>query len=220
MPAVLIIERGAPFPPMTRIALRQGSTAVGRRSADSAPDLAFESACISRRHLVIEAREGAYFATEGGSKNGTLLNGAALEAGLPRELREGDRLSLAGDAAVLLFSVEEAPDTASLEPGRGESKVRFDDARREILVRGMTIELSGNLYSLFRVLYVNRGRAVSGAEIREAVWPERARDEGGAPNAADSEVNTLVMRLRKKLSGADGLISNLRGYGYMLDIED
>ena len=78
--------------------------------------------------------------------------------------------------------------------------------------------LSGTSTPFSRAVPQSR-RAVSNAEIREAVWPERARDEDGVPTAADLEIDTLVMRLRKRLEESGGLVSNLRGYGYMLDID-
>jgi pSer/pThr/pTyr-binding forkhead associated (FHA) protein len=217
--AFLFIERGEPYSARTRFGLGESPTSVGRASIDASPDIAFENTHISRKHLMIEFRDGAYFAIDPGSKNGTCLNDSALERGLSAEIHSGDRLRLANDAAILLFATEEDLGTESMSQKAEEANVDLDDARREIAVDGKAIRLSGNLYSLFRALYLNRGRAVSNSEIREAVWPERARDESGVPNAADLEINTLVMRLRKRLGESGGLICNLRGYGYMLDID-
>lgn len=217
--AFILIERGEPYPARARVALGGAPILVGRPSADTSPGIAFDNAFISRRHLVIEPKDGGYVAVEQGSKNGTSLNGEALREGLPAALRRGDCLSLAGEAAVLFFLIEQDSRTLGLGGKKAGTEVALDDARREIVVRGSVIRLSGNLYALFRVLYLNRARAVSNADIREAVWPERARDETGVPNAADLEINTLVMRLRKRLGDCGGLVCNLRGYGYMLDID-
>lgn len=217
--AFLLIERGDPYAPRTRIGLGVDPIIIGRRSAASSPDIAFDSAFVSRRHIAIVPRTEGYVAVDQGSKNGSRLNDAVLEEGLAVPIGKGDRLSLADDAAILFFMVEEDSSTMGLGDELGGSGVDLDDARREIVVHGASMRLSGNLYALFRVLYLNRGRAVSNAEIREAVWPERARDEDGVPTAADLEINTLVMRLRKRLGESGGLVCNLRGYGYMLDID-
>lgn len=220
--AFLVVVRGEPYPAGTRFGLGRGSTTIGRRSSDSNPDIAFDSLCVSRRHLVIEWRDGSYFAADRGSKNGTRINGAALEEGLAARIRDGDRLSLAADAVIFAFTTQVDSGTLSARGADGDRRtdIGLDDERREIAIDGRALRLSGNLYALFRVLYLNRGRAVSNAEIRASVWPDRAKDELGVPNAADVEINTLVMRLRKRLEDYGGLVCNLRGYGYMLDIKE
>ena len=59
------------------------------RAADN--DLAYpEDAVLSRRHLLLERDLGAWFATDQGSKNGTLLNGERLDS--RARLTSGDRL--------------------------------------------------------------------------------------------------------------------------------
>jgi pSer/pThr/pTyr-binding forkhead associated (FHA) protein len=214
----LLIEKGGSYPAQTRFRLDKRQTVIGRRSSTESPDIAFDSPFVSRRHLVIESRDGKYFAIDEGSTNGSSINALVLDKNVAIEIHDCDRIKLANDAVVLQFVTEKDSDTLPAEKESSAPDIILDDSRKEIIVRGKSMRLSGNLYRLFQVLYGNRGRAVSNSEIRVAVWPERARDEGGIPNAADVEINTLVMRLRKKLGVHSSQICNLRGYGYMMDI--
>lgn len=67
---------------------------VGRESAskNSHPEIPLLDPGASRRHLKIARLGGAFHALELGSANGTLLDGAPLEPGLPAPLRDGSVL--------------------------------------------------------------------------------------------------------------------------------
>jgi hypothetical protein len=70
---------------------------VGRRSEkkDIHPEIMIADPGISRRHLSLRRREdGGFLAIELDSTNGTHLNEAPLEAGIPTPLRDGDQLTL------------------------------------------------------------------------------------------------------------------------------
>jgi hypothetical protein len=70
---------------------------VGRRSdkKDIHPEIMVADPGISRRHLSIRRREdGGFLAIELGSTNGTSLNEAPLEPGIPTPLKDGDQLTL------------------------------------------------------------------------------------------------------------------------------
>ena len=70
---------------------------VGRRSdrKDIHPEIAVADPGISRRHLSFRRRDdGSFLVLELGSTNGTMLNGGALEPGIPTPLKNGDRLTL------------------------------------------------------------------------------------------------------------------------------
>jgi hypothetical protein len=70
---------------------------VGRRSdkKDIHPEIMVADPGISRRHLSIRRRDdGGMLAIELGSTNGTSLNDAPLEPGIPTPLRDGDQLTL------------------------------------------------------------------------------------------------------------------------------
>jgi hypothetical protein len=213
----LVVVQGTPHVSGTRFPIPSGSLSIGRISSDFIPDIAFDSTLISRNHLSIESRDGIYFAVDMGSKNGSSLNGTPFDEGVQYEMHDGDRLGMAGSDVVLAFLTEEDSGTESAGARCAGPAIGFDDERREITISGKTLRLSGNLYELFGVLYRNRGRAVSNEEIRKAVWPERAHDERGVPNAADLEITNIVKRLREKLGDGGGLIRNCRGYGYILD---
>jgi len=70
---------------------------VGRRSdkKDIHPEIMVVDPGISRRHLSIRRRDdGGLVAIELGSTNGTSLNAAPLEPGIPTPLNDGDQLTL------------------------------------------------------------------------------------------------------------------------------
>jgi len=70
---------------------------VGRRSdkKDIHPEIMIADPGISRRHLSIRRRDdGGLLAIELGSTNGTSLNAAPLEPGIPTPLKDGDQLTL------------------------------------------------------------------------------------------------------------------------------
>jgi hypothetical protein len=70
---------------------------VGRRSdkKDIHPEIMIADPGISRRHLSIRRRDdGGLLVIELGSTNGTSLNAAPLEPGIPTPLKDGDQLTL------------------------------------------------------------------------------------------------------------------------------
>jgi hypothetical protein len=70
---------------------------VGRRSdkKDIHPEIMVADPGISRRHLSFRRRDdGGFLAIELGSTNGTFLNAAPLEPGIPTPLNDGDQLTL------------------------------------------------------------------------------------------------------------------------------
>jgi hypothetical protein len=70
---------------------------VGRRSdkKDIHPEIMIADPGISRRHLSIRRRDdGGLLVIELGSTNGTSLNAASLEPGIPTPLKDGDQLTL------------------------------------------------------------------------------------------------------------------------------
>jgi pSer/pThr/pTyr-binding forkhead associated (FHA) protein len=70
---------------------------VGRRSnkKDIHPEIMIADPGISRRHLSIRRRDdGGFLVIELGSTNGTSLNAAPLEPGIPTPLTNGDQLTL------------------------------------------------------------------------------------------------------------------------------
>jgi pSer/pThr/pTyr-binding forkhead associated (FHA) protein len=217
--AFIFIEKGEPYSKGTLILLSKKRITIGRHFTDDQPDIALNNPVISRDHLIIEWKNGSYRCIDGNSKNGTKINDKKLEKSTYYEIHNGDRLCLADDAAILLFSYNARPTTLTIPIDTKELNIRFNAERRELFVDDKKIVLSGNLYKLFEVLYNNRGKVVSHSEIKEAVWSDRARDEKGDPLTTEEEINVLMMRLRKKLGTNSKLLNNIRGYGYLLDIK-
>lgn len=217
--AYILIEKGKPYDKGTLIPLSKERISVGRNFAADEPDISFNSPVISRNHLLIEWKNGSYHALDKGSKNGTKLNDQPLKKSISHELGNGDRLRLANDTAILLFSYEVNPNTLTQPVQTEKLHVLFDTERRELFIEGQKVILRGNLYELFGVLYKNRGKVTTHSEIKEAVWPERARDRKGELLTTEEEVHVLMMRLRHKLGVHSRFLSNIRGYGYILDLE-
>jgi hypothetical protein len=216
--AFLIVERGEPYQPGEALPLVGDRVWLGRASEGWEPDIAFDSPFISRWHATIECKEGVYFLTDNPeNRHGTSLNGKRLAPGEPRELQDRDRISLARDAAVLIFATASPIGSETWDyPG---SLLILDPERREVMLDGRPLALSGKLYDLLHLLYENRGQAVRARDIKKAVWNERALGADGMPLVTNEEVSTLVYRLRKRLGPYGSLVCTIKGYGYMLDLE-
>ena len=149
------------------------------------------------------------------SRHGTIVNGAVLQKGEAYQLKHGDLIGLAGNEVVLSFYLETCPEETLPLLSQGETSVVLDEAKREVFLADEQIELTGNLYTLFRLLYQNRNRVVDNLMIKQTVWPER-RQDGDIPLVGEEEVAMLIRRLRQKLGDHADLICNKRGYGYLL----
>ncbi len=215
--AYLLINKGEPFAKGTSIPISKSKIIIGRHDPKKEPDISFINPVISRNHLIIELKNGSYYAIDTSSKNGTLINGKKLTKSVYYDIHNGDQLQLADDAAILHFSCEAQISTITIQEKEKDLYVDFNHSRRELFILDKKIVLSGNLYNLFYVLYQNRGKVVSHSEIKKSVWAERACDENGIPFTSDEEINVLIMRLRKKLGPYRWIINNLRGHGYMLN---
>ena len=227
--AFLIVEKGEPYHSGEALPLVGGKVLLGRMSQEYQPDFSFRSPYISRRHVTIEYREGAYFLTDlPGSRHGTWLNGEQLTPGVAQEIMDRDRIGLARGEVMLTFAAAALPDSDTWDypesqPGppaaQGqEALVIVDQERREVTLDRQPLAVSGKLYDLLCLLYRNRGRAVSDCDIKEAVWPERGLGADGLPLVTDEELTTLVYRLRKRLELHSDLVRTVPGYGYMLDV--
>ncbi len=75
--------------PPRSVALGPGRTTVGR---DPDSEVHIDDEAVSWHHLEIESRGGVLMATDLDSRNGTALNGEALDR--PRRLRDGDTLTV------------------------------------------------------------------------------------------------------------------------------
>jgi pSer/pThr/pTyr-binding forkhead associated (FHA) protein len=77
----------------------EGSVSIGR---DTGNDLVLESAAVSRDHAGVTFRDDRWYVEDRGSFNGTFLNGARVQPGVPLPLRHADRINIG--AETLIFS--------------------------------------------------------------------------------------------------------------------
>lgn len=172
---------------------------------------------VSRHHAQVRRlAEGEYVLEDLDSKNGTHVNGVALQA--PRRLTDGDVIQVAL-VAKLLFVGSESTMPLSLEedarPGQG--RVRVDRQAHRIWVASTELDppLSPPQYRLLELLVSRSGQVVSREEIVAAVW-EDSQSEGISEQAIDA----LVRRLRERLAEVDPghpYLMTVRGHGFRLD---
>ena len=217
--AFLIVEKGEPFTvgealPLSKDKVLLGRTSPGEQS--EIPLIPLHSPFVSRRHAMIECKDGPFLLTDLESRHGTGVNEEQLIPGEPWKLSDGDRISLARDDVVLVFS------TAA--PVGGETwdypdpQLILDPDGRKVFLDGKPLTLSGKPYALLHLLYENRGRAVSTLDIKKQVWKERRLGADGMPLVANQEVYTLVRRLRERLGPHRDLVRMVPGFGYSLDL--
>jgi len=74
----------------------QGTNMLGRLGAAAGADVELPHATVSSRHATIHAlaHPGRMTFTDHGSTNGTFVNDSPLQAQLPNQLRDGDRVRL------------------------------------------------------------------------------------------------------------------------------
>lgn len=211
--AYLIVERGIPYYRREVFVVAGPKFTIGRPTDYNHPDLPLTSDCISRRHAEIERQHDTFFVRDY-SKHGTKVNGVCVDKMKPYPLKQDDRIQLVENEAVIIFSLTN-PSDETKDPPPHDIPITLDEGKREIYIEGKPIALNGNRYTLFRLLYQNRGTVVSKLTIMKEVWPMRQSDSN-QPLVGDTEVAELVKRLKDQLGAHQSLISNKRGFGYML----
>jgi two-component system phosphate regulon response regulator PhoB len=78
-----------------------------------------------------------------------------------------------------------------------------------VTVESQQIEIGNAEYKLLKFLLAHRERVFSRAQLLDKVWGDHAVIE-------ERTVDVHVLRLRKALKSADGLIRTVRSVGYML----
>ena len=172
---------------------------------------------VSRHHARIRlSTEGVFTLEDLKSKNGTHVNGVALEA--PYRLVDGDVIQVAL-AAKLLFVGTEATLPLSSEGAAGLElgRLRIDPQAHRVWVAGQELEppLSPPQYRLLELLMARTGQVVRRDEIVATVW-QGSESEGISEQAIDA----LVRRLRERLAGVDPrqpYLVTVRGHGFRLD---
>lgn len=104
------------------------------------------------------------------------------------------------------------PASAEIECGH----IRLDTVRREVFSDGKLLGLTQKEFSILEFLLHNKGRAVSRFTLAEHVWGE----DFDAFNMSNF-IDVHMKNLRKKISlqGKPQLIQTVRGYGYLLDVD-
>ena len=87
--------------------------------------------------------------------------------------------------------------------------VVLDPASCTVSIEGSQIDIGNAEYKLLKFLLAHRERVFSRAQLLDKVWGDHAVIE-------ERTVDVHVLRLRKALKGAEGLIRTVRSVGYML----
>ncbi len=118
-------------------------------------------------------------------------------------------LLLAGRLAGQLEAINEG-GTGAARRQISPPEIRVDAPSRRIWVGNSAINLTGQEFKLFAILYDNIGEVTTNEKILKACFPDDPDPEGNK-----SWLTTYVGRLRRKLRGKF-LIENSRGAGYCL----
>lgn len=206
----------------------RGTTVIGRSSTDDPtdaerPDLEVKDDFVSRGHARIyySQEKAAYVLQErdGGTKNGTFLNGERLQPDTPHQLKDGDviGLAMAGQTYRLILRFREQPmtlleiDASQMTQGN----LVVDTKARRVWVGGNEVSLRRKEYDLLAYLYDNCGSACSRDEISKVVWA----DEGGI--ISEETIDSTMHRLREKIEPHPSnprYLVTLPRYGYRLDL--
>ena len=87
--------------------------------------------------------------------------------------------------------------------------VVLDPASCTVTIDGQNADIGNAEYKLLKFLLAHRERVFSRAQLLDKVWGDHAVIE-------ERTVDVHVLRLRKALKSADGLIRTVRSVGYML----
>ena len=90
-----VVLKPVMHPELGDIRVERELFAIGRAETPFAGLRADIAAELSRRHAKLFFEQDAAYVADLGSKNGTTVNGEAVR-GMPRQLRDGDELRLAG----------------------------------------------------------------------------------------------------------------------------
>lgn len=170
---------------------------------------------VSRYHAKIWFENGLYLLEDLASKNGTHLNGVAVEGKVP--LQDGDEISIAL-AVKLAFIGTDATMPLTFDPPHKSGNLTIDPAQRAVYVSGKELDppLSLAQFRLLELLVDADGAVCSRDAIVDVVWP--GTDGLGVSEQA---IDALVRRLRDRLAELDdyNYVVTVRGHGFRLDNE-
>ncbi len=157
---------------------------------------------------------------EGGSRNGTFVNGEQIEPGKPYPLNDGDLLGLAkvGSDCRVVFRFREKNTTlaGAVSPdGSPAGGLVVDVAARRVWVRDGEVALRRKEFELLAFLYQRRGEACSKDKIAAHVWAE----ERGI--VSQETIETDIRRIRERIEPEPSkprYLITLPRFGYRLDV--
>ena len=103
--------------------------------------------------------------------------------------------------------------TGQAQPFIEAGPLQFDTVGREVRANGERLSLSVREISVLEMLMARAGRVVTKRQIVNSL---SAWDADFSENA----VEVYVYRLRKRLEGTGAGIQTVRGFGYLLDVEN
>lgn len=225
------LERGRAegFEAVRERRLESDITVIGRPSANTPLDspvswIQIVDDYVSRGHVKItyDSDEMCYLVEErdGGTQNGTYLNGDRIESARHYRLKDGDLIGLAkvGEEFRVVFRFRETQATLASIPVSSlfpASDITVDVQARRVLAGNRVIPLRRKEFDLLAFLYSNRGKACSRDDIAQRVWAE----EGGI--VAEETIDTMVHRIREKIEpdpSKPRLLVTLPRFGFRLDL--
>ncbi len=228
--AALRIERGRidGYREHDEILLKTDVMVIGRHSKDlkindEVPDFVVNDDYVSRGHInIFYSYDNARFMVkerDGGTTNGSFLNGVPFADGIPCPLKDGDLLQLAkihGNYRVVLrFKESEGTLINYLGMEKDSTRgLKIDLAARRVWINKKEIPLRKKEFDLLAFLYENSGKACNKDEIAENVW----KQEDGIVSQETIEQN--ISRIRKVIEtdpAQPRFVTTIHG-GYRLDI--
>lgn len=162
---------------------------------------------VSRQHARIERDGQRYQLIDGGSRNGTFVNGQLLRA--PHLLNHDDYIGFGEPDPVLRFVDPEV----TVRPSH---RLFFDPATQRFSLGIAVLKLQPAQFRLLSHLYEHAGALCSREECARALWG-RPYDPALDQRALDQAVSSLRKALRAVNPNADP-IEVQRGRGYLLKL--
>ncbi len=192
------------------IELSQELLTIGRLDES---DVVIDDRLVSRHHAEIQRERGQFTLHDGGSRNGTFVNGQRISG--PHVLRDGDEIQIGLDFRAVYIDPE-ATSALGTDVTVWSTGLWIDHEAREVWVRGQKLSppVSKAQFRLLTLLQQKLGRVYSRDEIVATVWPRDA-----LAGVSDETIDALVGRLRRRIVALDPdhrYIVTVRGHGFKL----
>ncbi len=183
-------------------------------------DIIIHDRQVSRFHAEIKYSEnGDFVITDLNSKNGTMVNGDAINKMV--SLKDGDEIKIALAQEFLFVSSDATlPIDRVIDPtGTSSKKLFIEKKARRVWIGEQEIipTLSVSQFDLLVLMYENERKVVSREEIVRHVWGEEE-----SVGVSEQAIDALVRRLRARLNQIDSThdyIQTVRGVGFIFENE-